>query len=346
MRSLLSVPLIAGALLLPACEPDQHVDFFQPVTADPSFPGTPGDAAQYQSYFSYTPNPNCAPLVARQLDRKTEIRLFVGNGIAPSEIGRYAGGLQRYYDFYGVKMFTRHEPIAVPLDHAIVLNDAAIADYMRDQAGVDPGCLVSFSPTTACQRAYGAGMFHNVKQFLRAYAEPDGNVINLVLLKRVASLDPSTENALLNWGIAGLGLSQALLDSAAGSDVGVSLRDILDETGFSPTVFIAVNLTDFLLKEPDIVVAHEFGHAYSLEHLDPDFYGENLMNPSAETCDLALNASQLDTIEEQTARYGNVLGATHYRGPELLSFTERAPEILRLMRARVAARAGAAGGSP
>ena len=345
MRSLLSVPVIAGALLLPGCEPDEHVDFFQPVTADPSFPGTPADAAQYQSYFSYTKNPSCVPLVPRQLDRKTEIRLFVGNDIAPSEIGRYAGGLQRYYDFYGVEMFTRHEPIAVPLDHAMVLNDVAIMGYMRE-TGVDPGCLATLAPTMACLRAQTAGMLHNVKQFLRAYAEPDRNVINLVLLKRVASLEPSEENTQFNWSIAGLGLSQELLDSLAESEAGPSLKDVLDETGFSPTVFIGVNLTDFILKEPDIVIAHEFGHAYGLEHLEVEYYGENLMNEGAEACDLALDTSQLDTIEEQTARYGNVLGATRYRGPELLSFTERAPEILRIMGARVAARAEAAGGSP
>jgi hypothetical protein len=344
VRSLQSLTL--GALLLSACEPNPNVDFFQPVTAVPSFPGTPGDAAQYQSYFAYTPNPSCVPRVPRRLDRRTEVRLFVGNDIAPSEIGRYAGGLKRYYDFYGVDMFTRYEPIPVPIDHAIVLNDAAIADYMRDQADVDPSCLLSYTPTTACERAYGAGMFYNVKQFLRAYAEPDRNVINLVLLKRVASLDPTEENALLNWGIAGLGLSQALLDSAAESDVGISLKDILDEAGFSPTVFIAVNLTDFILKEPDIVVAHEFGHAYSLEHLDPDVYGENLMNPSAEACDLSLNSSQLDTIEEQTARFGNVLDPARYRGPEILSFTDRYPEILQIMRARVAAHASGSGGTP
>ena len=93
------------------------------------------------------------------------------------------------------------------------------------------------------------------------------------------------------------------------------------------------------------MVAHEFGHAYGLEHLKVEYYGENLMNENAAACDLSLNSSQLDTIEEQTARYGNVLDASAYRGPELLSFTDRAPEILRIMRARVAAHGLAAGGS-
>jgi hypothetical protein len=150
----------------------------------------------------------------------------------------------------------------------------------------------------------------------------------------------------MNWFIAGLGLSQELLNSAAGSDLGVSLADVLDETGFSPTVFIAVNVTDFVLKQPDIVIAHEFGHAYSLEHVDPTSYGKNLMNPVASTCDLSLDSSQLTTIEQQTARYGNLLDASQYDGPELLSFTHRAPEILNIMRARIARKALSAGAQP
>jgi hypothetical protein len=336
---------ILGGLVFSACDPGQRVDFFQPVTQDPAFPGADGDPAAYDSYFDYTPDPKCAPAVPRKLDRRTEVRIFTGNGVPGSEIYRFVGGLQRYYDYYGVTMFTRHDPIAVPLDHAIVLNEAAIMDWMRKFAGVDPSCASSLYPGTACNQAMGAAMFYNVKQFLRAYAEPDRTVINIVLLKRVASLDPGSDSStsLMNWGIAGLGLSQDLIGSPNGSDIGSgSLAEVLDETGFSPTVFIAVNLTDFVLKEPDIVIAHEFGHAYSLEHLDPAIYGSNLMNPTASTCDLSLDSSQLDTIEQQTARYGNLLAGSRYDGPELLSFTHRGPEILDIVRARIAATAATA----
>lgn len=343
MRSSSLLSLSLSFLLPLGCAPEQHVEFFQSVNADPSFPGTPGDRADYEAYFSYTPNPDCVPRVPRKLDRRTEIRLFLGDGVAANELGRYAGGLQRYYDFFGVDMYSRHEPVGVPIDHAIVLNDEAIANWMRDVAGVDPACASSYSPTLACERALGAAMFYNVKQFLHAYAEPDRSVINVVLLKRVASLEPSDANALLNWGIAGLGLSEELLASEASTDLGTSLADILDETDFSPTVFLAVNLIDFLLEEPDIVAAHELGHAYGLEHLEPASYGENLMNPGADACDLSLNESQLDTIEAQTTRYGNLLFPGRHRGPELLSFVDRAPEIISIVRARVAARAAAAG---
>lgn len=340
VRFFTRVHLAALVALGSACQ-SETVDYFQKVTPVASFPGTPGDPAAYEPLLAYTPDPNCVPAVLRKLDRRTEIRIFVGNGVADAEVQHYAGGLRRYFDFYGVSMFTRYAPIPVPIDHAIVLNEKAIADAMRD-AGTDPSCL-TVSPTLACERAYGAGMFFNVKQFLHAYAEPDRGVFNLVLLKRVASLGPGSdpETELLNWGIAGLGLSEELLNSAAGSDLGTSLADVLDETNFAPTVFLAVNLTDFLLPAPDIVVAHEFGHAYGLEHLEPADYGANLMNPTANECDLALNASQLTTIEQRTAAFGNLLGVGKYHGAELLSFTDRAQEILDLMRGRVAAAASA-----
>jgi hypothetical protein len=342
VRFNLPVSLLACGLGFSACDSGPHVDFFQTVTPVASFPGTAGDPAAYENLYAYTPNPKCVPDVPQKLDRKTEVRLFYGNGVDANEIPRYAGGLQRYYDYYGVKMLTRHDPISVPLDHAIVLNDTAIANWMREVAGVDPVCLSSYNPGLDCEQAYGAAMFYNVKQFLRAYAEPDRTVVNLVLLKRVASLDPGAENALFNWGIAGLGLSEELINSGGSSDVG-ALAEIIDETGFSPTVFIAVNLVDFILKEPDIVVAHEFGHAYGLEHVD---YYTNLMKPTAEECDLSLDSSQLATIEQNTARYGDVLLPSRLQGPELVSFIHRAPEIMATLRARVAARARTVGASP
>jgi len=250
------------------------------------------------------------------------------------------GGLKRYYDYYGVTMFTRHDVIQVPVDHAIVLNEQAILDWMRESTSVDPSCTAANPPTTACNQAMGAAMFYNVKEFFHAYAESEQAVINVVLLKRVAALDPSSD-AESAWGIAGLGLSQSLINSDLGP-----LADVLDESNYSPTVFIGVNVTDFVLPEPDMVIAHEVGHAYGLEHLDPTSYGANLMNPSASVCNLPLNQSQLTTIEQATAQYGNVLDASKYDGPEFLSFTSRAPEILDILRARIAKLALVQGGRP
>ncbi len=327
--------LVAG-LATSGCGSDERVDFFEPVVQDPGFPGAPGDPTSYQSLFDYTPDAKCAPYVPRKLDRRTELRIFRGNGITMDDVVRFAGGLKRYYDYYGVTMFTRYDVISVPLDHAIVLNEQAITDWMRTNTNVDPSCASSAYPTTDCNQAIGEAMFYNVKAFFHAYSEPEENVINVVLLKRIAALDPSPDASEMAWGVAGLGLSQALVNSAAGSDLGTSLADVLNESDFSPTVFIGVNLTDFVLPEPDIVIAHEVGHAYGLEHLDPQSYGANLMNPIATVCDLPLNSSQLTTIEQATARYGNVLDASKYEGASFLSFENRALEIMDIMRARVA----------
>lgn len=336
MRCPILPSLAFAALALSACA-DDSVQFFQPVTADPGFPGTPGDPASYASLFAYQPNPACAPNVPRKLDRRTEIRIFRGYGIDMEMTARYVSGLKRYFDYYGVEIFARHDVIEVPIDHAMVLNDSAISDWMRANTAEDPGCAYAYGASTACQRAIGAAMFYNVKQFLRAYAKPAQNVINVVLIKRVVALQPDQNQEELAWGVAGLGLSEELVNSVSGSDVG-SLAKTLDETNFSPTVFLAVNLVDFVLPEPDMVIAHEFGHAYGLEHLEEIPSNEdNLMYPVVNECNQSLDSSQLTAIEEATTRYGNTLLAAHDDPLGFLSFTHRAGEILDIVRRRVAA---------
>jgi len=320
--------------VLPGCGGEDSVQFFQPVTQDSSFPGTAGEPASYASLLAYQPDPACAPNVPRKLDRKTEIRIFRGYGIDLETTSRFVSGLKRYYDYYGVEVFTRHDVIQVPLDHAMVLNSAAISDWMRNNTSQDPSCAsTTYSPTAACEQAMGSAMFYNVKQFFHVYAEPAQNVINVVLLKRVAALQPDQSEEETAWGVAGLGLSQELLDSVSGSDLGVSLADILDETNFSPTIFLGVNLIDFVLSEPDMVIAHEFGHAYGLEHLQSD--ETNLMYPVVNKCNQSLNQSQLTTIEKATAKYGNTLRTTHDDPLAFLSFEDRAAEIFDIVRKRI-----------
>jgi hypothetical protein len=328
-------------LVAAACDSDKQTNFFQDLSKDPGFPGSAGDRGTYQSLFSYTPDPACKPNVPRVLHGATEVRVFRGNGISMDDVGHFLGGLKRYYDFYGVDLYTRHEAISVGLDHAVVYNDEAVANMMQSQ-GMDPACADSRYATLSCERAMGAAIFHNVKEFLRLYAEPKQDVINVVLLKHIAAWDFSAEYGDA-WGIAGLGLSEALVNSDAAYDLGVSLADILNESDFSPTVFIGVNLVDFILRDPDVVIAHEFGHAYGLEHVDNT---DNLMNPEAVDCNQSLSSSQLSMIEKQTSLAGNLLATGRYAPHELLSFTHRAPEILSILRKRIAAHGSAPEGQP
>ena len=147
MRPIILTAIFIGGLAASACTSDQRVDFFEPIVKDPNFPGTPGDSATYQNLLTYTPDPKCAPNVPRKLDRRTELRIFRGNGISKDEVVRFVGGLKRYYDYYGVTMFTRYDVISVPIDHAIVLNEQALLDWIRANTNVDPSCASSTSPS-------------------------------------------------------------------------------------------------------------------------------------------------------------------------------------------------------
>lgn len=321
--------------VLASCGGARDVDFFQTVQPVSTFPGTPGDEAAYATYFAYTPITGCDPVVPRVLDARTEVRLFLGNGITDDDGLQYLRGLQRYYAHYGVSMYTRYEPIRVPMDHVMVMNEGAIIDWMRENTSVDPNS--NPSEGTAAYREYlnalGSAMYFNLKQFLRAYAEPFQNVINVVLVKRVAALDPSDSMALDSWGVAGLGLSDEVLTNY-GAD-GDQMRMLINETNFSPTIFISVNLLNYMMKYPDIVVAHEFGHCYGLIHTSVE---SNLMYGTALSCDESLNASQLTTIEQNTARYGNVIDLSVYKPLEFLSWNHRAPEMTRILMNRLQAK--------
>jgi len=334
------LPLL-GCWAAAGCTPDDNVTFFQDISRDPGYPGTAGDPASYEHLFTYTPDPNCTPAVPRVLDSSTEVRVFRGNGISMDDVVHFVGGLRRYYDHYGVLVFARHEVISVPLDHALVFNEGAISDKMRE-LGVNPSCANSSYPSTACEKAMGAALFHNVKGFLKLYAEPKQDLVNIVLVKRIAALDPSPELAD-SWGIAGLGFSESLVNSRGVSDLGASLATILDETDYSPTIFVGVNLVRFILRHPDIIIAHEFGHAYGLAHVDNE---RNLMNPEVVNCRQSLDPSQLSVIEKETVRSGNALLAGIYSPREFLSFTHRAPEVMGILRSRIAQHARRGGFAP
>ena len=294
-------------LLLAACG-SSDVDLFQPISRDPGYPGAPGEAAQFADLFDYAPLPNCVPVVPRILNQETEVRVFLGNGITRDMAIRFVGGLQdtygsrvqqrglqRYYDHYGVTMFTHYDVLSVPIDHAMVMNEDALESWIRENTSYDPRTTSTYDPGFVA--AIGGAMLYNVKQFLHAYGQPHESKINIVLLKRVASLDPGpdTETQLSTWGVLGLGLSETLVNSLEGSSDGASLNDLLDEHDYTPTVFIGVNVTDFYLTEPDIVIAHEFGHAYGLQHTT---VSTNLMDQGQMACTLGLSSSQLATIEK------------------------------------------------
>jgi hypothetical protein len=272
------------------------VEFFQPITPAPGFTEAPGDPATFEELLRFDPDPACQPTVPRTLNARTEIRLFTGDGIPRESAQRFASGLARYFSHYQLSFFIRHDLLPVPLDHAIVLNTHAIEDWIRANTALGTAELSGSDASPALLEALGAAMFYNVKQFLHAYAYPKQNVLNVVLLKRIAALDPTPDEAPMAWGVAGLGLSDEVLNSLEGSDLGGdSLSTMLGEHDFTPTIFIGVLLSDFVLPAPDLVIAHEAGHAFGLEHTSSE---KTLMTQGLKDCSASLNNTQLGTIDQ------------------------------------------------
>jgi hypothetical protein len=288
-------------------------------TTDPSFPGIPGDEATYDYLFQYMPLANCGPINPEALGDRTELRIFQGDGISDQDVIRYLGGLRRYYDRYGIHMFTRHSVIRVPLDHALSLNSAVLVQEVRAQTGVD--LSQSLSLTSEQTAMVGHAAFHNVIEFFNRYAIPTTKMINIVLLRQIvgSGADPG-ESQLMVHAVAGLGLSPALLASFPSTDPSAALYGWVGVQDFTPTAFIGVDVTDAVGVLPDVVISHEVGHCYGLAH---DTTSGDLMTPAETTCVLSLNDAQLATVDDATKNLallsGGAVAAVEDRATDIAS---------------------------
>lgn len=307
-------------LLLAACGGGLE-DPYQELPADPSFPGTPGEASQYESLFRYDDLAECIPSNAMNLGLGTELRVFRGEGVSDDQLHRHLAGLARYYGHYGVTMFTRYEVIDVPLSYALVLDSDAINARVKEKTGLSPNDSVPPGRMDELLDAVGDAVFYNIRQLIATYGSPANNYIDVVILKGITGgkIDPEFEDLK---GIAGLGLSPYLLASVSDRDASASLYKLLGLMGdFTPIAIIGADLVDQYLKYPDIVLSHEVGHAYGLVHTVD---AGNLMTQGLAECFVALDAQQLDRVEEATAGVSYAVRP----GPEQLSLEGRASDVV------------------
>lgn len=319
---------LAALVTVPGCGDDEP-SLFQDVTADPSFPGVPGDEAEFAGLFAYTPLSGCTPAVSRRLEARTELRVFRGRGVSDADVRWFLGGLQRYFDHYGVRMFTRHRAIDVPLTHALTFDVDAIEAWVRRNTDVDP----SREPRTPAEeerllQAVGQAILYNTRAFVRAYGQPRRDVVNVLLLPDMVGGRVDPQLGPLAQALVGLGLSPELLAAVASDDPARLFYQWLGTGEFTPVAIVGVGRVRRVLREPDIVIAHEVGHAYGLVHRDET---DNLMNQGTLDCRLSLNAAQLDRVEQATRR------VAHAPAPST-GTDARAAEIVRQVRAALRAR--------
>ncbi len=298
---------LAVVLAVPgACGGDDGPAFFRPLDKDARFPGNPESDSQFEALFRYDPVAECAAAVPRKLGGAKELRVFRHRSVTDADLRFFLGGLRRYYDQYGVRMFTRHLAIDVPFDHALTLDIKAITAYAQSRTKIDLRRDV-LTPAEEAEvlRLVGEAIFFNVREFLRVYGQPRLDQVNVWLLPQVAAGNPEDPDLkMLAAVVAGLGLSPELLDSAPPDDPARQLYDWVGTKSFTPAAMVGVKLVRSALRYPDIVIAHEVGHAFGLIHTTAM---GNLLNQGQLDCNLALSAAQIDQVEQVTRRAVHVL---------------------------------------
>lgn len=265
-------------------------ELFARVTPDPRFPGEPGAAADFEHLLQFEPQPNCRPRSATALDLHFELRVFRSPEISMAEVQQFLGGLQRFYDSFGVKFSIRHEVLEVPFRNVMNLREEEI-EARRESLGL---------PDTREDTL--KIVFHNLIEFMRAYAEPARDEYNLVVVEHAARGSLVISDGQQST-IVGLGLGPRLF--AKGNQV-TDLEALLMDVGlperFTPTAFVAASVLR-TARSPDLLVAHEFGHAVGMPHVTTT---GNLMFPSLprDECQAELNGPQMQDLNIATGSGG------------------------------------------
>lgn len=235
--------------------------------------GDGGPPAATDFYFSgYEPLdlPPCSDAPLPRIGGRADVGLVHGPGLTDEDVAWHTRGLQRFYAPYELR-FEAAGPLRSIDDSAIIVATDQDVEQALLAAGIPLDRDLTDEETERAIDAVLEVLFRPLRRFMNAESIPAAERVDVVVLPQVVG--PGFAQQLLSGGVAGLGLSPAVLERLAESDAGdadLFYAEVLGlDEPFTPVVFLAHELIVAAIPTPDPIVAHEVGHALGLLH-EPD----------------------------------------------------------------------------
>jgi len=244
-------------------------------------------------------------VTTQKVAAEKEITFFTGGSAVDAFVRTEGQFLQRFYEPYELTFFTRQAAAPAPLSYALNATNAQLADIAR-QVGLESGQQPTAAQTAEINRRVGELIFSDVRNFVRSQSNPPRKGINVVILGQIAS--PDVASQFMGGVIAGLGLSPTLFKSIAADDPSKDLFELIGlGDDFTPTLFVGHDDVTRLAKAPDVIVAHELGHAMGLQHTKAE--GDLMTQYSgSRSCLPGLTDKEVDVLKSTGARIGAACG--------------------------------------
>ena len=219
-------------------------------------------------FLGYAPQPlaPCSGFVptTRKIAGRKQIDFFLGGSTVDASVRIEGQLLQRFYEPYELTFFTRQPGAPAAVTYALNATAAQLRS-VSERFALPAGQQPTPEQQKAVNQAVGDILFADLRAFIRGQSNPPRTSINVVIIDQIASPDVAAQ--FKGGVLAGLGLSPTLFKNVAAGDSSKDLFELIGlEESFTPTLFVGHEDVTRLAKSPDVIVAHELGHAMGLQH--------------------------------------------------------------------------------